>query len=612
MASVLLKKSKQFVEGEEDMLTWLLLLTCLLGAKAQDHFGVSVGHQGVQQIIQSLLKNTNVQNKTIKIPKDLHEITIKQKDLLSNPLISALNQISNINLNKDLKIYLKTSDILINTVPDPQSFNIKLENVTSDGFDVRLGLNLSKIHLHTPSIELCESRTNNKSLKCGQGLRVSISDVSVKTLKRPVDLKIQLKIQLRDGLANAKVLKVQSNLGSKISPKLDIDFKKLQVPRIAIIIDGQETELDTSTLEKKLLEKKEYLAFKLLEFTSDFIASDLAAGLNKYLKDKNLSTTISLFKKETKSSDLELMFAPSPYEKRNNLFIPFENGQIPAEEIFRNILDSLSEVIRQARLDLTVKSLNSTDDQGIMIKGIFDFILNQTRFNVGVQLGNSSRTMPPLHLNINSKDHFAFAISEPVLNGALDLANSTGLFKEILDQFIKEQSISLRDLKLHFFTPQSFKFVSNVSIDLKMLRQSFWRNPIAWAETEIGIWLERNNNNSVIYFPLEFEIIPVVFYTNEGEAKLSLKVLSAFEGDTLRNTYNYPSNVGNMYQVVRRAVIKKLKAQMDQFENKEFEVDISKFTQKSGIKFRAKNIEFIDQAYIKVSGDILDVVLREN
>jgi hypothetical protein len=594
------------------MLTWLLILVCLLGAKAQDHFGASIGNNGIQQIIQSLLKNTTVQNKTIKIPKDLHEITIKQKDLISNPIISALNQVSNINLSKDLKIYLKTSDILIHAIPDPKSFHLKLENVTSDGFDVRLGLNLSKIHLLSSSLELCETRANNKSLKCGQGLRVSISDASVKTLKRPVVLNISIKVQLRDGLAAAKVLNVQSNLGSKISPKLDIDFKKLQVPRIAIIIDGQETELDTSTLEQKLLEKKEYLAVKLLRFASDFIASDLAAGLNKYLKDKNLSTTISIFKKETRPSDLEFMFAPSAYQIRNEVLIPNENGQIPAEDILRNILDNLSEVIRQARLDLNVKTLNSTDDQGVMIKGMFDFILNQTRFKVGDQLGNSSRRMPPLHLNRNSKDHFAFAISEPVLNGALDLANSTGLFKEILDQVIKEQSISLRDLKLHFFTPQSFKLVSNVAIDLKKLRQSFWRNPIAWAETEIGIWLERNNNNSVIYFPLEFEIIPVVFYTNEGEAKLSLKVLSAFDGDTLLNTYNYPSNVGNMYKVVRKAVIKKLKAQMDQFENKEFEVDISKFTQKSGIKFRAKNIEFIDQAYIKLSGDILDVVLREN
>jgi hypothetical protein len=144
------------------------------------------------------------------------------------------------------------------------------------------------------------------------------------------------------------------------------------------------------------------------------------------------------------------------------------------------------------------------------------------------------------------------------------------------------------------------------------LRTNFWKNPIEWAETEIGIWLERNNNNSVIYFPLEFEIVPATSYSESGEAKISIKIRTSLKDDSILNTYNYPSNVGQMFQMVRKAVIKKLQMQLDSFENKIFELDVTKFTTNYGIKFKPKTIKFEDKAYILLGADIIDVVIKKD
>ena len=59
-------------------------------------------------------------------------------------------------------------------------------------------------------------------------------------------------------------------------------------------------------------------------------------------------------------------------------------------------------------------------------------------------------------------------------------------------------------------------------------------------------------------------------------------------------------------------MIKKLQKQLDSFENKNFELDITKFTTDYGIKFKPKTIKFEDKAYIVLGADIIDVVIKKD
>jgi hypothetical protein len=88
---------------------------------------------------------------------------------------------------------------------------------------------------------------------------------------------------------------------------------------------------------------------------------------------------------------------------------------------------------------------------------------------------------------------------------------------------------------------------------------------------------------------------------------LSIKLKSAFNGDNLLNTYGYPSNVGKMYNVVRKGVISKLHNSLDQYSGKNFDIDLTKFLNQSGVVFLPKSIVFSQSAYMLLNLDIQDI-----
>jgi hypothetical protein len=92
-----------------------------------------------------------------------------------------------------------------------------------------------------------------------------------------------------------------------------------------------------------------------------------------------------------------------------------------------------------------------------------------------------------------------------------------------------------------------------------------------------------------------------------GGVSLSLKIKSAFNGNNLLNTYGYPSNVGEMFKIVRKGVLTKLHGQLDQYADKTFAIDLKKFLNQSGVEFLPKSISFNQAAYMLVNLDIADI-----
>ncbi len=586
----------------------------------QEQLAVRLNENGLMKIMQMALKyNTGTKgSRTMVVPKSIYKFTIKQKDLAENKVIQILNEISDLDFSKNLDFYLQTSDIKITGVVDQKSLVTTITNSKPDGFDLKMSLNISKVTLTGTSLSLCEDRERTAK-KCGKGLKTTANGLTITTLNRPVILTSTMRVSVKKGLASVKILSVSSNLESKTPPTLDVNFTSLAVPKISIIIDDQETELDTSRLRGQILERKTFLGKKLMAFAGDFIADDLAEMINVYLKN-SVSTTLNVYHRDDPVTYRELNYEPefnvavadNTYVRPPVLFAPPKttliNAPKPANDVMKVLMDQFTHVVRQAQVDLSLKSILTPSNKDIQLAGLLNFVLNNKVYTVKKTLGNSTRTLPALDLSAHRLHDINLAISEPVINGALDLVNSTDLFNDLLDEVAPSPELSINSVKLHFTNTNSLKAIVNVSVDLNKVRTDFWSHPGAWIETGIGQWLERNNNNGVIYFPLELEVIPtVVKNPTTGEASLSIKIKSVFSGGSLLNTFKYPSNVGDMFNVVRKAVLTKLHDQLDKYADKSFEIDLKKFLNQSGVEFMPKSITFNNAAYMFVNLDIKDI-----
>lgn len=643
----------------------LILLTFSSVSFAQEQLAVRLNEGGMMKVMQLALKyNTGVAgSRTLVIPQNLYKFTLKQKDLLANPIVQVINEISDLNMTKDFNFYLHTSDIKVTGIVDEKSLVTTITNSKPDGFDLKISINLSKVTLSGTSMSLCEDR-QKKVKKCGSGIKTTVNTLKVTTLNRPVILNTTMRVSVKKGLASVKVLSVGSNLDSKTPPTLDINFGSLVIPKIAVVINDQETVLDTSRVRDQIIDRKAYLGKKLLAFAGDFIAEDLAEMINIYLKNTQVATTLQVYHRdvpvayndyEFKNDDYNTVAIDNTYVRPPIVFPvvtskpllqtekpatkpavkpaapvvtydPYYNTRPaidntyvkppmirmveikPAIDVMKILLDQFTQIVRHAQVELSLKSLKTPSNKDIELAGLLNFVLNHTTYRVTNTLGNSTRVLPALDLSAQRAHDINLAISEPVLNGALDLVNSTGLFNELLQEVAKSPELAVRSLKIHFTNSNSLKAIANVAVDMKKVRTSFWSDPVAWAETGFGTWLERNNNNSVIYFPIEIEIVPVVTKNAAtGGVGLSIKIKSAFSGDNLLNTYKYPSNVGEMYKIVRKAIIKKLHAQLDQFADKTFVIDLNKFLNQSGVEFLPKSISFNQAAYMLINLDIKDI-----
>ena len=619
------------------------LLACA-SVHAQDHFNLQIKDKGLLKIFQMAIKyNTSSRNKkSFIVPGDLYKFTIKKKDLLSNPIIPILNEISDINLNKDLDFYFSTSDIKIDGAVDQQSLKVKILNSNPEGFDLQLSLNLNEIRITSPSMSLCEDKLKKS---CGKGLKTVVKDIKVNTFNKPVVVSTQARLTFKDGQARLKIINVSTNFEGKNSPALNINFKSLEVPKISIVIDGQETVLDTSKLKEEILSRKNYLSKKLLAFAADFVASDVVEMINMYLVNKTFSTSFEIYRRDNPNATFDEFLADSQSrdlseahyirpalnlnqassfsghefdQSAYNRAFPRDNTYVRPVTIYRPskpdidymkiLSQEISDIIKQAKVDVSLKKVSTPANKDVQFAASLGFILNNKKINVINTISNSNQPLPIMTNEAigNIKPDLRFTISEPVINGSLSLINSTGLFSEFLDKATDIPGFSLKSVKVHFTQNNSLALVVNSSLDLKKLRASFINNPSKWIKNKFAAWLERNNNNSVIFFPIEIEVLPTIKNLN-GVAQLDLLVKSPFNGSKLRNAFNYPSNVDNMTNTVREGVMEELKTSLGSMTDKIYTLDIEKYLNQSGVVFAPRHISFTQSAYMNLYLDIVDI-----
>lgn len=570
---------------------------------AQEQLALRLNEQGMMKILRMAVQyNTATkESRTIVIPQNIYKFSIPKSQILSNPIIPVVNEISDLNLNKDLSFYLNTSDIKVSGDVDQKSLKMAISNSSDNGFDLSLSIDIPQVVMDASRLALCEDK-DRYSKKCGQGLQASLSQLKIKTVGRPITVKAVLRLRTDGNVARVTVRSVETNLEGKNAPNLDINFKSVDVPRIAIVINGQETELDTSRLKNEILKYKTFLSKKLLSFVADFVAGDLVEMLNVYLVNTEVATSYQIYRKDVPVKFDEFLSFPRPMpegyirsalselEKRNNPI--------------NTMMAQISEVIRSAQVEIALKKISTPENKDIELAGLVNLVLNGRGLNVRNTLGNSFRPLPRLDLTSQRNNDINLAISEPVINGALDLVNSTGLFQEVLEAAAPVPGVSIRSVKMHFNGNKSLVAVVNAQVDLKKLHSD---GIASWFKNNIAVFLERNNNNSVIYFPIEVEVIPHFKSLPTGGTGVDLRVLSPFNYAELPNRYNYPTNVPKMSEIVKAGVMDELRGSLEPHTNRTYSVDLSKFLNQAGVEFLPKSISINQSAYLLLNMDLVDI-----
>lgn len=577
----------------------LILLSLMITsfAFAEDQMSVRLNEKGILKVLQMAVKyNTNSSSsRTIVIPTNVYKFTIPKKDLLANPVVQAVNEISDLDMTKNLDFYLQTSNIKINGKVDRKSLKTTISNSKPTGFDVKISLSLPQVSVTGDSLHICEDRLKVK--KCGPGLKTSVTALRILTKNRPVILHANLRVTVKNNKARVKVISVTSNLETKDGPSLDINFNSITIPRIAIVINDQETELDTSKLKEVIMKRKSLLAKKLLAFVGDFIASDLAAMMNVYLTNVQVPTSVVVYQEEDEQPTFSEFFSelyqrPSivPEEKKSP-------GEIMEEQI--------SAIIRNAAISLSLESITTPLNKDIQLGGELSMVLNDRVLVVKNKLSNALvEKLPKLNLTPFRTHDLNLAISEPVINGALELVTKTGLFQELFETFGNVPGFSLGLVQVHFAKDKTLRAVVNAQIDLNKVSSDSYGS---YLKNQWAAFRERNNNDGKIYFPIEINIVPKVIPQPDGGVALNLFVDSPFEDGNLINSFKYPSNIYLMKSEVKKGVLAKLKTSLGAHTNKSYVVDVTKFMNQSGVVFKPKAISFEQGAFILINLDIADI-----
>lgn len=608
------------------ILSILLLSGLSLSLMAQDQMMVRVNHEGIVTVMKKALEyNQGGGNGSgFKIPRGIYDLKVKRADLASNPIIQVLQEISDVNFNRDFPFYMYNSAVDVDGSIDTETLKSAVSNYTSRGFDLKLSFSVNKLSLKGSEISICEKKSGSR---CGKGLKATIRNagISLRNGNR-INVVGDFRVDLSNNQAKVKLIKVTSNLNGRNAPQINITMGEVVVPPVSILINGQEAFLDTSSLRSEILNYRTFLSRKLLEFSAEFIAEDLAELVNIALQNQCLPTQLRVLEianedrpapnggyqleRHVVAADNTRVVLPRVHFPSN---LPSFRGEFQAPPTYMEMLQmDLATIIKSARFDINLKNIRTPLDKDIEIRANGSFVLNNRRWSVGSTVGNTTRRLPNLNMDtvINRKDHFAVAIGEPMLNASLDLLNNVGVFQKVLDAQDGTGGVYINSIKAHFksgATPSQDRLflVANARINLREISTD---GVGSWIRRSIAVWLERNNNNSVLYFPIQFEITPRFVNQPNGSVKLFMRLNSPFSNaTTLRNDYGYPNNVTSATSTVRNSVIDILKESLGGNANREFEFPLDSYLNLKGVSLKPKSIRMIQSGYFMVSADVKDI-----
>lgn len=624
--------------------TFVLALLFCLTAYAQDQLTVRINEQGLLKVMKMAIvqKTRAAKNRTISIPQKMYTFSIPKAKLVSNPIVSVLNEITDLNMTKDLPFYLNTTAIDILAEVDAKSLKAEILNSKKNGFDIKISINLPKVTVSAPRLSLCED-TSSKGSRCGSGLKADVTNLVIKTINKPVVITAVLRLRTDNDNARVSIVSVNSNLDSNVGPGLDIKKFGLTVPEVILTIEETKTviengiarevvvkhnvPLDTSRLYSEIMKKKTFLSKKLLAFAGDFIAEDVAALVNSYLVKESVQTSWQIQQNDEKPTNnfLEL-YKPSfnnythmdntYYRKPVTLYPTNLSANSPSSaaggsEVVQKILQELMKVLKKSDLGIATQNVTTPNNKDLQIGASLNFKLGRERIFVRPYLANSNtRELPVINLQSRRASDLNLAISEPVMNGAFELISENGFLDRVLRDYGKMKGVYLaynNKLRIHFTRRNSMVIVANMRVNLAEVDS---KGIGGWFENVIGQILESRTTHGIINFPIQIEIVPSMYRAN-GKVMLNVYIKSPFEDNCglgvmnvpkgcgeIMNEFGYPSNLNKLHSKVKNGVLAKLKESVGKALPRNEAIDVTPYLNQTLVEFVPTNITFDKEAYM--------------
>jgi hypothetical protein len=575
------------------------LVACLVSGNllAQEQLAVRLNEQGILKILTMAVKYNSASRQNMVIPQNLYDFKLKKRTVQVNPVVRMIGQLRGLNFNGDLPFYLKTSDINVNGSVDEQSLRLEIFNSTDFGFDVRLSIALPGVAIHGRELELCQNRHPTEK-ECAPGLKVQMAGLRIATVARPIIISAVLQFRNDGRVARVAVGSVDSNLSGAEAPELDITFESLEVPP-ENFVDGLFTPTIRNRLRDGIIEQRKYLADKLIAFAAEFLANDVVEMVNRYLIDREVATAYLVQGQGNGGVSFDQFVAnrartPAP---------PYRPRPVRGNDPMTRMLNQIQDVLASSQVEVSLKRIATPSDKDIELLGLMKFVLGNRMIETQNTLGNSRRALPRLDLSPHRRYDLNLAISEPLINAVLDVANSADLFQKMFESLAPIKGVKVKNVKLHFAGDRALVGVVNVEVDLNKLEA---RGVRSWLTNRVASFLERNNNNGIIFFPIEVSVTPTFKRLRAGVG-LDLRVLSPFTNQELPNRFNYPTNIPLMTDIVKDGVMGELKTALEPHTNKTYSVDLTKYLNKVGVEFLPKSIAINQGAYLTLGIDIVDI-----
>jgi hypothetical protein len=558
---------------------------------AQDQFAVRLNHTGVVEVMRMALQHNQQSVRGaigFQIPAGVYPLKVRRADLPSNPLIQTLSEIVDVDFRRDYDFFMRNARINVAGRVDIPSVRTTVSNQSATGFDLRVVFSVPELTVRTAEVALCETRRGSG---CGEGLQGRFRNPSI-ALRRGSVVRVtaDFRATLNDDTARLRLVRTRSNLGTRQGPSINLELGTIELPPVTMIINGQELPMDMAPLRAQVQNYRTFLAHKMLGFAADFIAEDLAAVVNKALRNQCLPTRLTVLEIDPAAAARTPLVAGA--ERHPDFMAQFQRD--------------LARLVKSMRFDLGLKTLRTPESKHLEIRGDGSLRLNGTTWQVGSTLSNGARPLPVLSLvGAAASDELAVAVGEPVINAGLALLNQQGVFQQVINEHVDVGGVHVEGARAYFKSvgpgQDRIQVVANLRLNLREIRAN---GILSWIRREIAVWLERNNNDANLVFPLQFEVIPRVV-TVDATSKLFLRVDGPFtDPTTFRNDYQQPNNVGEATKVVRQALVDELKAGLGSYVDREFELPLDEYLSVPGVKVAAKDIKIIDSAYLVVTGDL--------
>jgi hypothetical protein len=648
----------------KSILSIFVITNFIVSIASAQHLSLNLTNKGLKNLLNSALQSSTNKEKLNEVIIEGGPIfeRINVQSFNQNPIITSINEFVPLNQNEDFVFFFNWSPIHVKSKLVSDSLRIGVEGSKSN-FNAHIRLSLDSLNISGDYLELCElkkwkcdkkknlyGKIKNYSIRLKRGSKIEIAAVvNVKVVGDKVEIKLDNFVSNLVEPKTYKDKKLYSKYGIAYnSAALDFNFEQFNLPPLLVSIDGEVIEADLSGLREAILDDKDMLAGLLAGFAGDFVAKDLTNILNKEFISKldELKTTFSLVEyaqnkvnlktygniksmyhtvgKDNKISKVKplnleslglgqkngLKYIKKDYSREmhtvkvDNTYVARRSYKsIPQEPTLMQKLEGvLRDIISHASYNITYLSTVAQNGKNLSVNFDSEFSMNNIKWKLGSSLrrGQGKLSPPKFDESLAKSYDVAVAISEPMLNAALNVASETKLIQEIVSNAANLKGVYTDKIHLHLENGKKeihyvdehllnsnyqnrFQALADntrvsltnrpVEIDMedsRSLKQIITHTKdsivavaeviVVFDELEsegVGSWISNQVGGLIeggkIWFPIEIKFMPAISKV-DGKTYLELIAFDPTSNLKFKNTYGYPYK--SMSGLVERGVAK--------------------------------------------------------